>query len=40
MALTAGIVGLPNVGSLLYLMQLHKQVQSLQTIHFVRLTQM
>ena len=27
MALTAGIVGLPNVGNLLYLMQLHKQVQ-------------
>ena len=40
MALTAGIVGLPNVGNRLYLMRLHKLVQNRQTIHFVQLTRM
>lgn len=39
MGLTAGIVGLPNVGSPLYLMQLHKQEQNLRTIHSVQLIQ-
>ena len=40
MALTAGIVGLPNVGNQLFLMQLQKQAQKLQTILLQQLTQM
>lgn len=38
MALTTGIVGLPNVVNQHYLTQLHKLVQNQQTIHSVRST--
>ena len=37
MALTAGIVGLPNVGNRPYLTQLQKQEQKLQIIPLQRL---
>lgn len=40
MALTAGIVGLPNVGKSTLLMQLQKQARKLQTILSQQLTQM
>ena len=39
MALTAGIVGLPNVGKSTLLMQLQKQEQRRQTIHLRPLIQ-
>ncbi len=38
MALTAGIVGLPNVGKSTLLTQLQKQVRLQQTIHSQQLT--
>ena len=40
MALTAGIVGLPNVGKSTYLTQLQKQEQRPQTTHLRLLIQM